>query len=125
MELERIRKILLKWLSGEDSKYLSARELFDGAINMARKSLKDDPYLIYDMIRFKHKEIIMKKLLIGLSLLTSIPSYSGEVCRVEFLEGTNLQVVLSEDGKQLSHPEAFTERTVTDLRELKAEGICK
>ena len=67
----------------------------------------------------------MKKLLIGLSLLTSIPSYSGEVCRVEFLEGTNLQVVLSEDGKQLSHPEAFTERTVTDLRELKAEGICK
>ena len=57
MELERIRKILLKWLSGEDSKYLSARELFDGAINMARKSLKDDPYLIYDMIRLHGKRI--------------------------------------------------------------------
>ncbi len=57
MELERIRKMLLKWLSGGDSKYLSAREFFDGATNMARKSLKDDPYLIYDMIRLHGKYI--------------------------------------------------------------------
>lgn len=63
--------------------------------------------------------------MIGIVLLTSTTAFSGEVCQLSFLKDSNLQVVLSKDGEQLSHPEAFTERAIADLRELRAEGICK